>query len=272
MIGGVRRVYENRVVLVTGGTKGIGLGTALVFAAHGAQTILTCRWGSADPDEVRKRFTDIGALEPLIVEADVANSEDTQMLFRTIKEKFGRMDAFISNASNAVTVQSLEDLTERGFLRTMRASAWPTVEYTLAAQKHLGRYPRYVLVMSSDGPDRFTPAYDFVAASKAAVETLARYLAYRLRGEDCRVNVLRSRAVKTDAFADTFGSEFYDFLRRFVSDDWFMKVEEVANAAFGLCSGMFDAMTGQVIMADRGTGFSDGITTLFENRESLGLE
>ena len=44
-------IYKDRVVLVTGGTKGLGLGTARVFAAHGAQTVLTYRWGSADPDE-----------------------------------------------------------------------------------------------------------------------------------------------------------------------------------------------------------------------------
>jgi NAD(P)-dependent dehydrogenase (short-subunit alcohol dehydrogenase family) len=265
------RLYEGRTVLVTGGTKGIGLGTALVFAAHGAQAILTCRWGSADPDEVAKRFTDIGAPAPLIVEADVASSDDTKMLFETIQEKFGRVDAFISNASNAVTVQSLDDLTERAFLRSMRASTWPTVEYTLAARKYLGRYPRYVVVMSSDGPDRFTPAYDFVAASKASVEALSRYLAYRLKDEDFRINVLRSRAIKTDAFTDTFGNDFYGFLRRFVPDEWFVTVEEVADAAFGLCSGLFDAMNGQVLMVDRGNTFADGISILYENREQLGL-
>ncbi len=193
------------------------------------------------------------------------------MLFDTIKKEFGRVDAFISNASNAVTVQSLDDLTERAFLKSMRASAWPTVEYTLAAKKHLGQYPRYVVVMSSDGPDRFTPAYDFVASSKAAVETLARYLAYRLKDEDFRINVVRSRAIKTDAFADTFGNDFYDFLRRFVSEEWFVTVPEVANVAFSLCSGLFDAMNGQIVMVDRGNTFADGISVIYENRERLGL-
>jgi NAD(P)-dependent dehydrogenase (short-subunit alcohol dehydrogenase family) len=265
------RIYEGRTVLVTGGTKGIGLGTALVFAAHGAQTILTCRWGSADPDDVVKRVTALGAPAPLIVEADVANTDDTKMLFETIKQKFGRLDAFISNASNAVTVQSLDDFTERAFLKSMRASAWPTVEYTLTAKKYLGHYPRYAVVMSSDGPDRFTPAYDFVASSKAAAETLTRYLAYRLKDEDFRINIVRSRALKTDAFADTFGNDFYDFLRRFVSEEWFVTVDDVAKVAFGLCSGMFDAMNGQTVMVDRGSTFADGISIIYENREQLGL-
>jgi NAD(P)-dependent dehydrogenase (short-subunit alcohol dehydrogenase family) len=267
----VNGLYEGRVVLVTGGTRGIGLGTALAFARQGARAVLTYRWGSADEGELRKLFSDAGAPEPLIVQADVARSEDTEALFAIIKERCGRLDAFVSNASAAVTVQSLEDYGERAFLKSMRATAWPTVEYTLAAKKHLGRYPRYVVVMSSDGPDRFTPAYDFVACSKAAVESLVRYLAYRLRSEEVRINVVRSRAIKTDAFADTFGADFYGFLRRFVPDQWFMTVEEVAQAAFGLCSGMFDGMTGQVLMVDRGNTFADGISVVFDQREALGL-
>ena len=261
------RIYENRVVLVTGGTRGLGLGTALVFASHGAQTVLTYRWGSADLDDVRRQFADVGAPEPLFVEADVSRSADTKRLFEAIKAKFGRIDSFISNASNAATVQSVNDLTERAFLQSMRASAWPTVEYTLAAKTHLGRYPRYVVVFSSDGPDRFTPAYDFVAASKSAAEVFARYLAYRLREEDFRINVLRSRAIKTDSVVGTFGGEFHDFLRGLVAEDWFITVEDMAKAAFGLCSGMFDAMNGQVIHVDRGNTFADCISTIYDQRE-----
>ena len=260
------RLYDGRVALITGGTKGLGLATALAFGRHGARTVLTHRWGSADEDELRAQFRRAEAPEPLIVEADILRSEDTTRLFATIRERCGRLDAFVSNASAAVTVQSLDDLTERAFLRSMRATAWPTVEYTLAAKRELGAYPRYVVVMSSDGPDRFTPAYDFVACGKAAVETLARYLAYRLRDDGVRVNVVRSRAIKTDAFADTFGAEFYGFLRQFVPDEWFMTPAEVGDAAFALCSGMFDAMTGQVLMVDRGNTFADGISLLYEGQ------
>jgi len=260
------QLYRGRVVLVTGGTKGIGLATALAFGRHGARAVITHRWGSADEAELRERFRRLEAPEPLIVEADITKTDDTVRLFETVRTECGRLDALISNASAAVTVQSLDDLTERAFARSMRATAWPTVEYTLAARRILGRYPRYVIVMSSDGPDRFTPAYDLVAAGKAAVESLARYLAYRLRDEDVRVNVVRSRAIKTDAFADTFGGEFYGFLRRFVRDDWFMTADEVGDAAFALCSGMFDAMTGQTLMVDRGNTFADGISFVYEGQ------
>ncbi|MBV9331120.1 MAG: SDR family oxidoreductase [Alphaproteobacteria bacterium] len=263
--------YRDRTVLITGGTKGIGLATAVSFAEEGAQLVLTYRWGSADEADVINTICSTGAPAPLLIEADVARTEDTERLFGSLKDRGIQIHAFVCNASNAVTVQSISDYTERGFMKSVRASSWPLADYLFAAKRTLGAYPRYVIAMSSDGPDRFTPAYDFVAASKAAAEALVRYLACRLRGEGVRINVVRSRAVKTDAFTDTFGSEFYGFLRQFVPEDRFVTPRHVADATFALCSGLFDAMTGQVLMVDRGNSFADGISTLYEQRAELGL-
>ncbi|MEO8554754.1 MAG: SDR family oxidoreductase, partial [Kofleriaceae bacterium] len=60
------------------------------------------------------------------------------------------------------------------------------------------------------------------------------------------------------------GREFYGFLANLVGEDWFVTPEEVGDAAYALCSGMFDAMTGQVVMVDRGNTFADGISYLFD--------
>jgi NAD(P)-dependent dehydrogenase (short-subunit alcohol dehydrogenase family) len=263
--------HAGRVVVVTGGTRGLGLATALVFAAHGAQTVLTYAWGSADEADVTNRIVAAGGPPPLIVRGDVTRSEDTTAVVTEVHDRFGRIDTLISNASVSLVVGGLEHYTERGFLKSMRGTGWPTFEYLTEIREICGAYPRYVVVMSSDGPDRFTPGYDFVAAGKAVVETMVKYAAYRLRDEGVKINALRSRAIKTESFDGTFGDEFYGFLRQFVTEEWFMRPDEVGRAAFALCSGLFDGVSGQTIMVDRGSTFFDGISYIYERREQLGI-
>jgi NAD(P)-dependent dehydrogenase (short-subunit alcohol dehydrogenase family) len=264
-------LWAGRVALITGGTRGIGLATAEVFARHGAQTVLTYKWGTVEESVVRERIRAAGGPDPLIVQADVGVESDTAALLALVKERFGRVHAFVSSASVALLVGSLADYTERGFLKSLKNAAWPSFGYLIAMKEVLGVFPDYVVIMSSDGPDRYTPAYDFVAASKAVAETLVRYLAYRLRDDGVKINVLRSGAVRTESFAETFGGDFYGFVRQFVPERWMMQADEVGRAAFALCSGMFDGVSGQVIMVDHGTTFTNGIAYIYERREELRL-
>jgi NAD(P)-dependent dehydrogenase (short-subunit alcohol dehydrogenase family) len=261
------QLLAGKAALITGGTRGIGLATALALAGQGATCVLTYRWGSADEDAIRRQFRDLGAPDPLLIQADVGLGEDTITLIDQLRSTFERVDIFISNASVALLVKDLSDYTERGFLKSMRSGAWPTFDYLTRIKTVFGRMPRHVVIMSSDGPDRFTPQYDFVAATKAVTETLTRYLAYRLYDEGVRINVLRSRAIRTESFDETFGNEFYDFLGSMVDPHWFMSAEEVADAALALCSGMLDGMSGQVIMVDKGNTFSDGISYLYQRHQ-----
>jgi NAD(P)-dependent dehydrogenase (short-subunit alcohol dehydrogenase family) len=263
--------YGGKSVLLTGGTRGIGLATALAFGRCGAHCTLTYRWGSADEDELREQFRAAGAPEPLLVQADVSRPDDCLALLRELRGRGLSPEAFISNATGAVVVHELADLTERAVLQSVRYGGWPTYEYLLRMREVFGRYPRYVVAMSSDGPDRYSTGYDLVAASKSVLETLCRYLTYRLRHEDVRINVLRSRAVRTDAFESTFGRELVPFARRLGYGECFVEPEEVGRAALCLCSGLLDGVRGQVITVDRGATFFDDLCWVYQHRAALDL-
>lgn len=265
------RSFAGKPVLVTGGTSGIGLATALAFARYGAPCVLTYRFGSADEDEVRAKFAALGAPEPLLVQADAAREEDTRALLEEMRRRFGHVEVLIANVSAALVVNGLEDYDRRGLLKSIEASAWPMVDYTREIKRVFDRYPRYVVGMSSTGPDCFSVGYDFVAASKSVMETLCRYMSYRLFDEDVRINVVRSRSVVTPSFEATFGKDFMDFAKHFTTPDHFLPPEEVGEAALALCSGWMDGVRGQVLTVDRGTTFFDDLMRLYEERDRLGF-
>jgi NAD(P)-dependent dehydrogenase (short-subunit alcohol dehydrogenase family) len=263
---------SGKVVLVTGGTMGIGLATGLAYGRAGARAVLTHRWGSADEDEIRARFQEAGAPAPLIVEADASRAEDTERLLELVAAEHAGVDTLVSNVAFALRVSGIEDYDRRGLEKSIDYTAWPMVAYLRAIKARFGRYPRYAIGLSSDGPDGFFQNYDFVAMSKAVLETMCRYLNFRLFEEEVRVNVIRSRLVRTASFDATFGAEFHDFLEALGGfEDCYTTPEDIANAALALGSGLLDAVGGQVIMVDKGFEFFDNLMGIGERARKRGV-
>ncbi len=263
--------YTNKAVLITGGTKGIGLATALIFAKVGAQLYLTHRWGSADEDEIRSKFDEIGAKEPAIIEADASLDADTVKVMGEIKKRHGKLEVLISNVCVVPTTEGFESYTKRAMLKSLEYSAWPFVAYTQQAHKTFGSYPRYVIGLSSDGADNYYQGYEYVALSKTVMEILGRYLAKRLINEDVRINMVRTRNVLTESALAIHGQEYPEFVKRYASETHFIEAEEVGETIYAICSGLLDALSGQIINVDNGGPFSDTLMRVYREREKYGL-
>lgn len=253
---------HGQVALVTGGTRGIGLAAGLALAAQGAQIVLTHRWGSVPQAEVNAVFEQAELPLPMIIEADVVNPDDTQSLLNQIQREFGRLDIFISNVCVAARGTGFDALRLRDLQKSLDYSVWPTQHYLQEIAALFGKPPRATVCTSSDGPDHFYPGYDYVAASKAALEALLAAMAPGLVKAGGRIFGLRTRQVDTASLEQIFSPEIHHLLtQRFA---WFrVSSQDVGHATVALCSGLMDGLNGQVLCADKGSSFFDNfIATL----------
>ena len=251
---------SDKTVLITGGTKGIGLATALQFAEAGAQVYLTYKWGSADQEEIFKKFEKIEAKKPILLEADVSVSDDTDELLTEIKKTSDSIDIFISNVGFALRTPQLDDYEKRSLYKTLDYSTWPIIDYTRKIKEIFGKYPEHVVGISSDGPDHYYQGYDFVAASKALLEFFGKYLSVHLFKEGSRVNIMRFGTVDTESFSIIFGEDFFDYLKENgIPDTMVLQPEDCGKAIFALCSGYLNAINGQIITADLGATLHDNM-------------
>jgi len=259
---------SDRVVLVTGGTSGIGKATALKFGEAGARLYLTYKWGTADEQALYREFDEAGSRKPVLIQADVSVEEDTDRLMEKISEEEKAIHVFVSNVGFAQRTMDLSEYKKRSLFKTLEYSTWPLIEYTRKIKERFGSYPRYIVGISSDGPDHFYRGYDFVAASKALLEFFSRYLSVHLFEEGTRVNVIRFGNVQTESFKAIFGEEFFDYLREIgLSEKMILTPEECGRSVLALCSGLMDAVNGQIISIDYGLPFQDNAMMHYLSRK-----
>jgi NAD(P)-dependent dehydrogenase (short-subunit alcohol dehydrogenase family) len=264
--------FTGKAVLITGGTRGIGRACALAYSKAKADVYVTHWWAKTPVEELNLAFESQGLPAPTVLDADVSKAEDTKAVLNEIRRRHDSLFALVSNVAFAGVVRSLEDLTERSLLNSMKYSTWPVVGYVQAARELFGRAPRYVVAISSQGSESLHEAYDIAAACKSALETLCRYLAHRLHSEGSSVNVVRTRFVESDSLNSTFGDEFAPFVKQ-RAPGLFTEPAVIADAVVGLCSGLLDAMNGQILDVDGGAAIFDGFSRLFEERHQLhGME
>jgi len=251
---------KGRTALVTGGTRGIGLAVAMQLAKAGARLFLTYRWGSADTGALYEGFARVTDRKPVLIEADVSVEDDTARLLDAIAADADRVDILISNASIALLTGSLDEYKKKSLFKTIEYSTWPMIDYTRKIRERFGSYPRYIIGISSDGPDNFYQGYDFVAASKGLMEIFSRYLSIHLAPEGCRVNVVRFGPVETDSFNQVFGDGFFEYVRKQgISDEMLLKIEDCGKTVVALCSGLLDGLNGQILTVDNGLSFGNNI-------------
>ncbi|WP_413726317.1 SDR family oxidoreductase [Sodalis sp. RH16] len=245
--------FSEMVVLITGGTKGIGRATVEIFVKAGAKVYGTYYWGD-NLTELEEYFSKYSN-SPSFIYSDVKDENATYSLIKNIAKENQGIDIFIANA--AFAPQFKENYEYRGLLNSIEHNAWPLISYLSNIKEVFGHCPRYVVAVTSEGHRScYIEGYDYVAASKAVLETFAKYIAAR---DNVIINCVSPGVVDTEAFELVFGKKAQKFIRKF-DPDFIIKPEAVGNVIMALCSGLMDSVRGQVILADNGKLFTDNFT------------
>lgn len=249
-------------VLITGGTKGLGKAIAMEFSRFGATIFVTHKWGSVNEDDLQKEFADSNLPLPYIIQSDASDKQDLLALMGQIKEKVNSLDIIISNVAFSKIINNMGDLKRQSLDISLKYSAWPVVDLIQSCYEVTNHYPRYVLAISSDGPDVCHFGYEMAGTAKAVLETLCRYLALRLKCFGVRINALRPGFLDTDSSRATFGEEVFEKLQAHGHQKMLLSPHAVAKTCVAFCSGLMDSVTGQVLNIDEGWSLVSPIALL----------
>jgi enoyl-[acyl-carrier protein] reductase III len=247
--------FVNKIALVTGSGRGIGRAIALHFAEHGADVIINFFRNRAPAEETAREIEKRGR-RALLVKADVGDLDDLKRMFDEVEEEFGGLDILIHNAASGYNRPAMEQK-PKGWDWTMNINA----RALLFSAQHAAplmekRGGGKIISISSAGSTRVLPDYVVVGASKAALESLTRYLGVELISKGINVNAVSPGVVETDAlnhFASMGNQD--NILRKFIEQvpaGRLITPEEVAEVVAFLCTPAASMIVGQTIVMDGG--------------------
>lgn len=229
-----------RVVLVTGGSRGIGLAVARRFAALGDSVAVTYN-SSPPPDDL------------FGVQCDVTSAEQVDAAFAAVEEKFGPVEVLVSNAGITKDTLILR-MSESDFAAVIDANLTAAFRVSKrAAQGMLRQRKGRIILMSSVVGLLGSAGQSNYAASKAGLVGLARSLARELGSRSITVNVVAPGPVATDMTA-ALGEERLRSLTEAVPLGRMASPDEIAGVVTFLASPDAGYITGAVIPVDGGLG------------------
>jgi NAD(P)-dependent dehydrogenase (short-subunit alcohol dehydrogenase family) len=194
---------RNKVVVITGGSSGIGLATAQRVAEAGAITVIVAR-GEDELFKARDAMTAVGG-KVFAYTADLSDMADCDRLVKTVLEAHGRVDILINNAGRSIR-RSIELSYDRfhDFERTMQLNYFGSLRLIMGFMPGMThRRKGHIINISSIGVLANSPRFSAYVASKAALDAWSRCAQGELSGKGICFTTINMPLVKTPMIAPT---------------------------------------------------------------------
>ena len=241
--------FSGKVVLITGGSRGIGFSTAKLFSENGAHVIIT----SKDKSRLEKSASNL--VNTIGIAADIRNETDVKNVIEQTIKKFGRLDILVNNAGIFPKIKKLHEIDESEWQEVLDVNLTGQFRFTKAAIPYLKKTSGSIINISSDAGLKAYQGFnaDAYSAAKAALIILTKCWALEYSKDKIRVNCICPGVVDTDMTKPFLKTEKD---REFMDNEHPIgrmgQPEDIAKATLFLASGDSSWTTGAILAVDGG--------------------
>jgi len=242
--------FQDKVALITGGSRGIGAAIAKRFAKEGCHVAISfC--GSKDKAFSLIKSIEKEGIQAIALHADQADSSQVQALVQKVVEHFGRIDILVNNAGVYVG-GAIDDihLDIDGIVRQMAINVGGVFTATRATVPFMKEGGRIIIIGSINGERMTASGGADYAASKAALVGYTHGWARDLGAKNITVNLIQPGPIDTDMNPEN--TEYAEMIKKNVPLGRYGKPEEIASAVAFLASQEASYITGATLTVDGG--------------------
>ncbi|MFI8604425.1 SDR family oxidoreductase [Cellulophaga baltica] len=239
-------MVHNKVIIVTGSSKGIGKETALLLAKNGAKVVINHSNSEKEAEETVTQIIDNGGTA-FSFKADVSKKKEVTDLFDATLEAYGKIDVLVNNAGTMVS-KLLKDSSEEDFTTLFNVNVKGVFKTMQEANFKLADNG-IIINFSSSTAKLMLPTYSLYSATKAAVEQMTRVFSKEI-GRGISVNAIAPGATETDMFLNGKSEETLTKLRGMNAFNRLAKPLDIAKVVLFLSSDDSKWISGQVIGAN----------------------
>lgn len=244
---------EGRKALITGGSRGIGRATALLFAKVGCDVAINFLSQKDAAKNVKEEIDKIGR-ECLAFKADISLKKDVGLMIKSIIEKWGRIDILVNNAG-IWTYGEMGKMSEEVWAETMKINMDGVFHTCTAVVPYMKeKKGGCIISVSSTAGIRGEAFHSHYAASKGAIVSFTKSLAVELAPYTIRVNCVAPGWVNTDMCSEVFSDpDFRIKVKESIPLKRIPPPEDIAGPILFLASDLARHITGEVLNVNGGS-------------------